>query len=426
MTFIAAPRGEGREGGTLRSALLFGAPLLVLALGHMLSNLLRTLPGVAADVIAGDIAVSSDTLASLTGAYHFAFAAGQIPVGVALDRYGVRAVSLTLLAIVTAGALLAATAGGAGGFLIAQIVLGIGCCGMLLCPMTLAAKLLTADKFGLWSGLIQGVGNSGMLLSASPMAWLVEHQGWRTGFGLSAALAVIVAMLVVLTVPRIVPNAGRGHATLPSEARQVIRIGLSPALRGVVILAFSSFAAGIAVRGLWGGVWLMDVKHMSRVEAGNALLPLTLALVAGPMLYGFADRHFGGRRLVLATTHLIAGAALLASAAGGPNGLLSNALGLPEIPPSFDVLAFLLLGAALASQPLLFAMGRDAVPPQNAGKALAAINLSFFAGAAVLQSCTGPIAARFGVAAVMIFVAAVLATTATLFAVYTRRIRDPR
>ncbi|WID99880.1 MFS transporter (plasmid) [Bosea vestrisii] len=424
MTSIAAPRGQAAKCGIVRNTLLFGAPLLVLALGHMLSNLLRTLPGVAADVITADLTVSPDALASLIGAYHFAFAAGQIPVGVALDRFGVRAVSLTLFAIIAVGAVLAMTARGPSGFLIAQIILGIGCCGMLLCPMTLAAKTLSAEKFGLWSGLIQGVGNSGMLLSASPMAWLVEHHSWRTGFGLAACIAAIIAILVMLTVPKAVHTESGGDATLCSEAKQVIRIGASPPLRGVIVLAFASFAAGIAVRGLWGGVWLMEIRHLSRLEVGNALLPMTLALVAGPILYGIADRRFGHRRSVLTTTHAIAAIALLLVAAGSPGGLLARATGLPMLSPSFDVFAFLLLGAALASQPLLFAMARGAVPPQNAGKALAAVNLSFFAGAAVLQFCTGPISASLGLAAIMLFLAAVLVVAAIIFALLTKRPRN--
>ena len=48
--------------------------------------------------------------------------------------------------------------------------MGIGCSGMLMCPITYAARTLTAARFALWSGLIQAVGNTGMLLSASPLA----------------------------------------------------------------------------------------------------------------------------------------------------------------------------------------------------------------------------------------------------------------
>ncbi|MDB5369664.1 MAG: transporter, partial [Roseomonas sp.] len=147
---------------TREGSAAFVAPLLVLALGHMISNLLRTLPAISADVLARDIGVTAEGLAGLTGAYHFAFAAGQIPLGVALDRFGVRPVSLALLATVTVGAALSAMVGGPVGFLLTQVVLGLGSCGMLLCPMTLAAKTLSPARFGLWSGLIQATGNVGM------------------------------------------------------------------------------------------------------------------------------------------------------------------------------------------------------------------------------------------------------------------------
>lgn len=410
---------RGRAG--FRSALLFGAPILVLALGHMLSNLLRTLPAIAADVISTDIGVTPEILASLTGAYHFAFAAGQIPVGVALDRYGVRTVSLVLLAIVGAGAVLAALVGGAAGFLIAQIVLGLGCCGMLLCPMTLAAKLLTPAQFGLWSGLIQGVGNVGMLLSASPMAWLVQAFGWRGGFWVSAGFAVLVAALVLAVVPNARPDRAGSPTTLRAEAREVVRIGMSRQLRGVVILAFASFAAAIAVRGLWGGPWLMEVKQLDRLATGNALLPFTLALVIGPMLYGMLDRRLGHRRAMLIIGHFAAGLILLLVAAGGISGVLSQMAGVSVLPAWFDTLAFFAFGAGIAVQPLLFALARAAVSPDKAGKALAAVNLSFFSGAAVLQTLTSPVATAWGLSAVMVFLGAVLLVATAAFAFLTRR-----
>ena len=399
--------------------LLFGLPLLVLALGHMLSNLLRTLPAIGADVISTDLAVSPESLASLTGAYHLAFAAGQIPIGVALDRYRVRRVSLSLFSVVVAGSILASVVGGAAGFLLAQIVLGLGCCGMLLCPMTLAAKLLTPRQFGLWSGLIQGVGNGGMLLSASPMAWLIEQHDWRAGYLVAAVLGALVAILVWRLVPDNATGPIAGRATLQAEAGQVVRIGMSRELRGVVVLAFVSFAAAIAIRGLWGGPWLMEIKHLGRIDAGNALLPLTLALVIGPILYGLLDRRIGHRRALLALGHFLAGVALLLVMAGGPGGLLSRAAGVAILPAAFDAWTFCAFGAAIAVQPLLFAMGRAAVDPDQAGKALAAINLSFFGGAAVIQALTSPIATLWGLPAVMGFLGLILIVASAAFLLLT-------
>ena len=88
----------------------FLLPLLALVLGHVFSNAVRTLPAVAADLLTRDLAISAETLAAITGAFPAAFALAMIPVGVALDRYGVKPVSLTLLAISAGGCVVAAGA----------------------------------------------------------------------------------------------------------------------------------------------------------------------------------------------------------------------------------------------------------------------------------------------------------------------------
>ncbi|MCQ4161822.1 MFS transporter [Roseomonas sp. GC11] len=404
---------------TREGSAAFMAPLLVLACGHMLSNLVRTLPAIAADLLSRDLGVTPEGLASLTGAYHFAFAAGQIPLGVALDRFGVRPVALVLLGTIAAGAVLAALVGGPAGFLLAQIVLGLGCCGMLLCPMTLAAKLLSPARFGLWSGLIQAVGNVGMLLSASPLAWLVEHHGWRAGFWAAALMGLAVALLVARLVPAPVVSPGP-HPSLLADARVVVRMGLGRRLRGMMLLAFASFAVVIGVRGLWGGPWLMAVKGLPRIEAGNLLLLFTLALIAGPALAGVLDRRLGRRRALLALGHAVAGGLLLLVAGGGPGGWLSAALGLAMLPPLADAALLFGFGLAISIQPLIFAMTRAAVPPEEAGKALSAVNLSFFLGAAVLQAASGPVGAGGGPGAAIAFLGACVLGGTALFLATTR------
>jgi len=372
----------------------------------VLSNLVRTLPAIAADMLGADLGTGTDGLASLTGVYNFAFALAQVPVGVALDRFGVRRVSLALLVITTAGAVLAAAAGGPVGFLIAQVVLGTGCAGALLCPYTLAAKTLSAARFGLWSGLIQAFGNGGMLLSASPLALLVEAEGWRAGYLAAAALGIVALGLVALLV-RDAP-APAPAASMAGEAREVLRLLVSPALRPAVVIGFASFAAVIGVRGLWGGPWLMEVKHLPRVEAGNVLLLATAALVAGPALWGIVDRRIGHRRALLATGHL--GAALCL-------GLVAIGAALPA---AWDAATLLGFGLLISSQPLVFALTRATVAPERAGKAMSAVNLSFFAGAAILQAASGPVAAVGGIGWAILFLAAALAGCTLAFLALSR------
>jgi len=359
---------------------------------------------VATDVLTRDLAISAETLAAITSAFPAAFAVAMIPVGVGLDRYGVKPVALTLTAIAVLGSAIAALAPSAGTLLLAQIVLGVACSGMMMCPMTYAARTVPLAQFGLWAGLIQGFGNSGMILSASPLAWLVEVAGWRAGFWACGALALIAMTAIVLTVPRDPPGSGQ-RSSIWQNAREVMGFATSPRLRGLMALAFVSFAAVLGVRGLWGGPWLMDVKEMARIPAGHVLLGCTFALVAGPALAGWVVSRFGHLRELLIGGHLAAAALILVFVMGGPLAF----------PPWADALILTLFGLAISFQILCFALLRSLVRPEEAGRALSAQNIFFFGGAAVLQGLSGLAALAGGVAAALLTFAGALVVGVALF-----------
>lgn len=402
--------------GEASRALIFA--LVALACGHMLSTLLRTIPAISLDLMARDFGIQPQALASLTSVYHFAFAASQIPVGAAMDRFGVRPVSLALLAGTVVGAIASGLATGAASFAFGQLLLGIATSGMLMGPMTLAAKQLSAVRFGVWSGAILSIGNIGMLLSASPLAFVVDVYGWRAGFWISALAGLGVALAVFVLVPQ--QPAGQQDKSSPlAQMIEVLRLGLSRQLRGLIAMAMVALATPLVLRGLWGGPWLMDVKGLSRVEAGNQLGAFTIAMIVGPVLIGMIDRSLGRRRALVAGTYIIAAALFALMALGAPHLAVSTLFGTAMMPPAYDLVLFVLIGLVTSAQPMLFAMARQTVDAQMAGKALAAINLAFFLGTAVMQSSTGAVAAVAGLPAVLLFMSAALVAGTLLFLAWT-------
>ncbi|WP_298240709.1 MFS transporter [uncultured Bradyrhizobium sp.] len=408
------------DAGHATRALIFA--LVALACGHMLSTLLRTIPAISLDLMAADFHLEPQALASLTSVYHFAFAASQIPVGAAMDRFGVRPVSLSLLAGTVVGAIASGFATDAASFAVGQFMLGVATSGMLMCPMTLAAKQLSAARFGLWSGAILSIGNIGMLLSASPLAFVVDQYGWRAGFWISALGGVAVALAVFVLVPN-QPAEHKDSSSPLSQMIEVLRLGLSRPLRGLIALAMVSLATSLVLRGLWGGPWLMEIKGLSRVEAGNQLGAYTLAMIAGPLLMGMIDRKVGRRRDLVAGTHAVAAVLVALMALGAPHYAVAWLFGVPVMPPRYDLALFVLIGLATSAQPLLFGMCRQLVDAQTAGKALAAVNLAFFLGTALMQSVTGAVAAFAGLPAVLLFMAAMLAFGVLVFLAYTSPLR---
>ncbi len=188
------------------------------------------------------------------------------------------------------------------------------------------------------------------------------------------------------------------------DARDVIALGLSRDIRGPVVIAFASFAAVLGVRGLWGGPWLMEVKGLARVPAGHVLLACTMALIIGPAVAGMLERRFQRhRRALLVAGHLGAAAAIVLLVAGGALGWGVAA----------DALLLFAFGLLVSTQVICFALVRAAVPPERVGRALSAMNVSFFGGAAVLQAASGVAAASGGLAAALL-VFAVALTVCTL------------
>ena len=287
---------------------------------------------------------------------------------------------------------------------------------MLMCPMTLAAKQMSAARFGLWSGIILSIGNIGMLFSSSPLAVVVELWGWRAGLDLRGLRRGGGARGVPL-VPK-QPAAHADQSSPLSQMGQVLRIGLSRPLRGLIAMGLVSLAGSLVLRGLWGGPWLMEIKALSRIEAGNVLGLFTLALIAGPVLMGILDRSHRPSPRVLAATHCFAALLLALMAAGAPHYPLAELLGVSAVPARIDGALFVLIGIAISTQPLLYGMTRQLVDRRMPARRCRPQSL-------VLPRCRAHAVVDqhgrtlFGLPAVLVFMAATLIVGTIVFLMYT-------
>mgnify|MGYP003941228873 CR=1 FL=1 len=174
------------------------------------------------------------------------------------------------------------------------------------------------------------------------------------------------------------------------------------------MLAFVGYAATLALRGLWAGPWLTDVLGFGLVPAGNVLVFLSVVMSLSPALFGWLDRHVRGRARILGIAHLAAAAALAwLPLAGGRTGP--------------DIAAMAAVGTLIGSHVLLYPMTREAAPEGAVGKALSAVNLSFFVGLTVLQPLSGLAARLAGLGAALAVFAVALAAGSIAFLALTRR-----
>jgi MFS family permease len=232
--------------------------LAALCSAFMLSHAYRTAAAMMAGRMQAEFALSPQQLGSYAGAFHFAFGAMQLFVGLAIDLHGVRRTMLVTFPLAVAGALLSALAHSYSLVVLGQILIGIGCSAAFLVCTVFITRYFAPERFAAISGMVLGIGGSGMLLTATPLAWLVQEMSWRAGFLVLAGLSALAWLLIFIVVRESPHQQLRQRESLGAAVRGMARLMALPYTIGIMALGAVTYAAFMSLRGLWLGPLLVE------------------------------------------------------------------------------------------------------------------------------------------------------------------------
>lgn len=344
------------------------ATVLAFAFAYFLSALLRAVTATLAPVFSSELGLSPADLGLLAGAYFLGFAAMQLPLGRALDRFGARRVLFVLLSAAVVGCLAFALAGTLVSLIAARLLIGMGVSACLMAPLTCFRHLFdTSTQLRLNSWMLM-TGSLGMLASTLPVQLLLPIAGWRGLFNILAALLVLAIVLVAWHVPRARPVAGS-----PTDGRYR-DIARHPSFVAMAPLGFFNYGGLIAIQSLWAGPWLTQVSARSAIQAAEGLFAINLSMLCAFMLWGVVMP-----RLVRAGVRPLS---LIAWGLPGSVAMLAWIVVLGPAAGAMHWAAWCVLSTLVSlSQP---AVGQ-AFAPALAGRALSAFNLLIFAGVFCVQ-----------------------------------------
>ncbi len=355
------------------------AIFLVGSAGFVLSMFYRVSLSILAPQLNHDLGLGPAQLGDLTAAFFYAFAACQIPLGLVLDRVGIRWPMAVLSLAGAGGAAWFAAATAQGEAIAARVLLGLGMSCGLMGPLALFAVWFPPARFATVSGLLVAVGALGQILASTPLALLAQALGWRGSYLLFAAINLLQAAAVAVVVRDHPPGAEPPPREPGNPFKGLGRLLAMPVYWGISLATFFRFGCLMAVQGLWAGPYLIYGLGYGTVEAGNALLCLSLGYMVGLPLCGRASDHwFGTRKWVIAPTLLLF-AALLLLLAWWPPGL-----GLGWV-----YAGFALLGMSNAPGQIMYAHIKELVPRQYTATAMTGVNLFTMLGPAAMMQLTG-------------------------------------
>ncbi len=352
---------------------------LPFAAGYYLSYAFRAVNAAIGPDISGELSLDPSAFGAMTSVYFATFALAQIPLGVALDRWGPRRTESALLCIAAVGAWIFAQATNVGGLVVGRALIGLGVSSCLMAAFKANSTWWPRERLPLANGLLMGFGGLGAVSATIPVEKLLESTDWRGVIDVMAIATIAVAALIRFGAMEH-PRSAAGQESLGRQVREVLAFGVSRPFWRYAALTGITHGTYLAYQTLWAGAWLRDVAVLDRhaVAAGMALV--TGAMIFGyPLLGALADAL---SRRGIATARSFAGYSGLFIILQIP-----LALGWAEFPLAiWAAFGFLGCGTVLG-----YAALTQATSAAMAGRVNAAVNLVVFLVAFAVQWAVGAI-----------------------------------
>jgi sugar phosphate permease len=358
----------------------------VLAFMYILVYFYRVSLAVVAGDISRELRLTPQQLGTLSGILFYVYAVAQLPLGPMIDRLGSRLVISGCGVLTAAGGILFARAGTLETAMVARSLVGVGTAAVLMATFTVFSRWYAKDEFGRVSGFMVAIGNLGNLSATAPLALAVAAVGWRASFlaiGILQALATVLVFGMVRDRPPAPENDGDKPAGMIAAWGEIFG---SRDFWLLAVIAFFWYGNYLALQGLWGGPYLMDILHLSRAGAGRVLMFTSIGFIAGSTVIDTVARRFFRsykKTLVAGQVMLL----LLMSCFQGGADTLSG--------PLLTVL-FLAIGFSVSSGVMIYPIIRSMFRVEIVGTALTSLNFFVLLGAAVTQQVMGVIVGAVG------------------------------
>ncbi|MDX9885382.1 MFS transporter [Thauera sp.] len=349
----------------------WGRIFLPFALGYYLSYLLRTVNAVISPALTAEFDLSAANLGLLTSTYFLAFGLAQIPVGIALDRFGPRRVEALLLLITAIGAAIFALGDSLQMLGFGRALIGLGVSACLMAALKGFALWYPRERQSSMTGFIMAAGALGALTASMPLEAALPVLGWRGAFWIIAVVALVASFTIFRSLPDVPVQEARG--SMGDALRVLAGIYASSAFLRFAASAATFVGGFMALQSLWAVPWLMNVNELGLAQAAGMLVVLNLGNLVGQLSIGVLGVRLARR-----------GVEPVALLRGGYVCLILVQLAILFAAGPVMVAWFLFgLFSAVNSQSYLAAS--RAFAPALFGRVSTALNLMAFAGAFAVQ-----------------------------------------
>ncbi|MDP3935919.1 MAG: MFS transporter [Alphaproteobacteria bacterium] len=264
---------------------------------YLYQSVLKVMPSVIAQDLTIDLNIAATSLGALGGIYFLAYASLQLPIGILLDRFGVRRLMSFSVALCAIGAFLFSLSSNFYFALGARFIIGMGSSGAFIGAIKLITMWFPTQLVPIFTGLTVFVGSMGSVIGNKPMAILLRHITWREACQLVAFIGFGLAGVCFLFLRNNTAqqNRIRNFKDLLDGFKQVVK---SPQILLIAFFAFFIYLPLSVLADMWGNLFIQRAYGLSRTQASECIQMIYFGVAFGAPAFGLVASIYTNYRII--------------------------------------------------------------------------------------------------------------------------------
>jgi MFS family permease len=286
---------EGRPRGTLRNGYI---SFIFATCFYMYQYVLRVLPSVIRPEMIDKFNVTLAEFGSFSGSYYIGYAGAHIPLGILLDKFGVRIVCSISAFVAAAGILPIVYSDSWSLCVIGRVLTGVGSAGLVLSLLRIVGIFFRA-KFGQMLGITASIGLVGGMFGGTPVAYCISL------YGLQSVVFFVVTLGCLMGVGFWSVVRDEGKSAYVSVRNNLISLITNHSLTALCLCAGLMIASLEGFADMWGALFLSSYSGFDIQEATFLATLVFLGMGIGSPIIGVIADKFRRHNLICAICGMI-------------------------------------------------------------------------------------------------------------------------
>jgi MFS family permease len=272
------------------------------AIFYFYEFVLRVSPSVMIPDLMHSFSISASAIGIIIAFYLYAYAPMQIPVGILMDRFGVKSLLSIASVVVGLGSIIFSLAHSIEMACIGRFLIGGGSSFAFVAMVYISSHWFPIKRRALLIGIANSVAMLGASAGNGPLTSIVAEFGWRNTifvfglFGIFLALSIFWVLSHDPLSDKVDQNP-QGLTSRPLEKLKSVCKNSQTWINSIVALCF--YMTTTAFAGLWGLSFIQTAYGVSKFTAGYAMSMVFLGwLIGGPLMGHISDR-LGHRKFAI-------------------------------------------------------------------------------------------------------------------------------